>query len=121
MRTKMALLLSMAVMSLAPLVSHAAVQGASGSGTFTGALVGGKLTVVYECTGVAVGAAATTRMNACYLRDPATHRVLHMAHDRGCQLQPNADAATVIDIGTLGGNAPDNILGGQYRYHLPSP
>ena len=42
-------------------------------------------------------------------------------HDRGCQLQPNADAATIIDIGTLGGNAPDNILGGQYRYHLPSP
>jgi hypothetical protein len=44
-----------------------------------------------------------------------------LPHDRGCRLQPNSDAATLVDIGTLGGNAPDDILGGQYRSHLPPP
>ena len=33
-------------------------------------------------------------------------------HDRGRRLEPDADAATLVDIGTLGGNAPDDILGG---------
>jgi hypothetical protein len=28
-----------------------------------------------------------------------------LPHDRGCRLQPNSDAATLVDIGTLGGNA----------------
>jgi hypothetical protein len=44
-----------------------------------------------------------------------------LPYDHGCRLQPNADAATLVDIGTLGGNAPDDILGGQYRSHLPPP
>ena len=35
-------------------------------------------------------------------------------HERGGRFQPDADAATLIDIGTLGGNAPDDIRGGQY-------
>ena len=33
-------------------------------------------------------------------------------YDRGRRLEPDADAATLVDIGTLGGNAPDDILGG---------
>jgi len=33
-------------------------------------------------------------------------------YDRGRRLQPNADAATLVDVGALGGNAPDDILGG---------
>jgi len=42
-------------------------------------------------------------------------------HDRGRRLEPDADAATLVDIDTLGGDAPDNILGGQYRCHQPPP
>src|SRR3974390_523123 len=38
-------------------------------------------------------------------------------HHRGGRCQPNADAAALIDIGAFGGNAPDDILGGQYRCH----
>jgi hypothetical protein len=30
-------------------------------------------------------------------------------HDRGRRLEPDADATTLVDIGTLGGNAPDDI------------
>jgi hypothetical protein len=33
-------------------------------------------------------------------------------HDRRRRLEPDADAATLVDIGALGGNAPDDILGG---------
>src|SRR6516162_8986292 len=33
-------------------------------------------------------------------------------YDRGRRLEPDADAATLVDIGTLGGNAPDDMLGG---------
>jgi hypothetical protein len=40
------------------------------------------------------------------------------SHDRGGRLQPNADPAALVDIGTLGGNAPNDILSGQYRCHL---
>jgi hypothetical protein len=42
-------------------------------------------------------------------------------HDRGRRLQPNADAATLVDIRTFGGDAPDDIFGGQYRCHLSPP
>jgi hypothetical protein len=42
-------------------------------------------------------------------------------HDRGRRFKPNADAAALVDIGALGGNAPDDILGGQYRCHVPPP
>jgi hypothetical protein len=42
-------------------------------------------------------------------------------HDRGRRLEPDANAATLIDICTFDGNAPYNILGGQYRCHLPLP
>jgi hypothetical protein len=41
-----------------------------------------------------------------------------LAHDRSRRLQANADAGTLVDIGALGGNAPDDILGGQYRCHF---
>jgi hypothetical protein len=41
-----------------------------------------------------------------------------LPHDRSGWFQPDADAATLIDIGTLGGNAPDNFLGGQYQCHV---
>jgi hypothetical protein len=37
--------------------------------------------------------------------------------DHGYRPQPNADPAAVVDIGALGGYAPDDILGGQYRCH----
>jgi len=40
-----------------------------------------------------------------------------LPHDRGGRFEPNADGAALIDKDTLGGNAPDDILGGQYRRH----
>jgi len=33
-----------------------------------------------------------------------------LPHDRGDRFEPNADGAALIDKGTLGGNAPDDIL-----------
>ena len=39
-------------------------------------------------------------------------------HDRRRRFQPNADAAAMIDTGAFGGNAPDDIFGGQYPRHL---
>jgi hypothetical protein len=42
-------------------------------------------------------------------------------HDSGRRLQPNADATTLVDICTFGGDSPDDIFGGQYRCHLPPP
>jgi hypothetical protein len=44
-----------------------------------------------------------------------------LQHDRGGQFQPDADATTLIDIGTFGGNAPDDILGSQYSRHRSPP
>jgi len=41
-----------------------------------------------------------------------------LPHYLGCGLQPNADTAALVDIGALGGNAPDDILGRQYRCHF---
>jgi hypothetical protein len=38
-------------------------------------------------------------------------------HDRGGRFEPNADGAALIDEDALGGHAPDDILGGQYRRH----
>jgi hypothetical protein len=40
-----------------------------------------------------------------------------LPHDCCGWFQPNTDGATLIDKGTLGGNAPNDILGGQYRRH----
>jgi hypothetical protein len=40
-----------------------------------------------------------------------------LLHDRGGQLQPNTDYAAIIDKGTLGGDARDDILRRQYRRH----
>jgi hypothetical protein len=36
-------------------------------------------------------------------------------YDLGRRLQPDPDAAAFVDIGALGGNAPDDILSSQYR------
>ena len=44
-----------------------------------------------------------------------------LPHDRRRRFKTDADAATLVDIGALGGNAPDNILGGQYRCHQSPP
>jgi hypothetical protein len=33
------------------------------------------------------------------------------------RLKANADGAALVDKGTLGGNPPYDILGGQYRRH----
>jgi hypothetical protein len=41
-----------------------------------------------------------------------------LPHDRGGRFQPNTYGAALIDKGTLGGDAPDDILGGQDRRHL---
>jgi hypothetical protein len=40
-----------------------------------------------------------------------------LSHDRGGRFEPNTDGAAIVDKGALGGNAPDDILGGQYRRH----
>jgi len=42
-------------------------------------------------------------------------------YDCGRRFEPDADAATLVDIGALGGNTPDDILGGQYRCHWSPP
>jgi hypothetical protein len=41
-----------------------------------------------------------------------------LPHDRGGRPQPDSDAAALVDKGALGGNSPDDILGGQYRRHF---
>jgi hypothetical protein len=35
-----------------------------------------------------------------------------LAHDRGRRPQPDPDTSTLVNKGALGGNAPDDILGG---------
>ena len=40
-----------------------------------------------------------------------------LPHDRGYRFQANTDGAALIDKSTLGGDASDDILGGQYRCH----
>jgi hypothetical protein len=42
-------------------------------------------------------------------------------HDRGGGLDPNADTATLVNEGILGGNSPGDIFGSQYRRHVPPP
>jgi hypothetical protein len=42
-----------------------------------------------------------------------------LSHDRGCRLQPNADAAALIDKGAFGGYAPDNILNAAAPEAIP--
>jgi hypothetical protein len=37
-------------------------------------------------------------------------------HDRSRRFQPDADRAAFIDVGALGGDPSDDILGGQYRH-----
>jgi hypothetical protein len=44
-----------------------------------------------------------------------------LPHDRCGRFKPNADAAALIDISALGGNSTDDVLGGQYRCHVPLP
>jgi len=40
-----------------------------------------------------------------------------LPHDRCGRREPNTDAAALVDKGTLGGDPPDDILGGQYPRH----
>jgi hypothetical protein len=72
MKAKLALVVSSLVLAIVPVAGHSVPipEGVSGSGTFTGALVGGGFTVVYECTAAAVGAAASTHVDACVLKAP---------------------------------------------------
>jgi hypothetical protein len=44
-----------------------------------------------------------------------------LPHNRGRGFQPDADTTSIIDIGALGGNSPDDILGSQYRRHSAPP
>jgi hypothetical protein len=44
-----------------------------------------------------------------------------LPHDRSRRFEPDTDATTLVDIGVLGGNVPDDILGGQYRCHRSPP
>jgi hypothetical protein len=44
-----------------------------------------------------------------------------LPHDRSRGLQSNTNGTALVDIGTLGGNSPNHILGGQYRCHLLPP
>jgi hypothetical protein len=44
-----------------------------------------------------------------------------LPYDRSCRFEADADATPVINIGTLDGDAPDDILGGQNRRHLSPP
>jgi hypothetical protein len=41
-----------------------------------------------------------------------------LLHDRGRRFEADADPATLVDKGALGGNSSDGILGGQYRRHF---
>ena len=41
-----------------------------------------------------------------------------LLHDRGRRFEADAEPATLVDKGALGGNSSDDILGGQYRWHL---
>ena len=41
-----------------------------------------------------------------------------LPHDRGRRFEADADATPIINIGALGGDAPDDILSGQYRCHV---
>src|SRR6516164_4076019 len=57
-----------------------------------------------------------------YLRPRRPSKLLPVSpHDRRHQFQPNADAAALIDISAFGGNAPDDIIGGQYPRRLRPP
>jgi len=40
-----------------------------------------------------------------------------LPQDRRGWLEPNTDAALLVDKATLGGNPPDDILGPQYPRH----
>jgi len=44
-----------------------------------------------------------------------------LPHDRSGRFQPNADSAALIDKGTFGGNAPDDILGVNIGAIEPPP
>jgi hypothetical protein len=44
-----------------------------------------------------------------------------LPRDRGGRFEPNADRAALIDKGTLGGNAPDDIFGVNIGVIPPPP
>ena len=51
------------------------------------------------------------------LSPPRSELLAILPHDCGCLREANPDAAAFVDIGAFGGNAPDDILSGQYRCH----
>ena len=52
---------------------------------------------------------------------PAAKLLSVMPHNCRRRFEPNADTAILVDVGALGGNAPDDILGGQYCCHRSPP
>jgi hypothetical protein len=44
-----------------------------------------------------------------------------LPHDRSGRFDPDAYAATLIDVSAFSSDAPDDILGGQYRCHGSPP
>ena len=40
-------------------------------------------------------------------------------HYRRRRLRADADGAGVVEVGAVGGDAADEVLGGQHRCHLP--
>jgi len=38
--------------------------------------------------------------------------------DRCCRLRLDAEGAALVDVGAVGGEAPDEMLGGKYGCHL---
>ena len=91
---------------------------ASASGFFKAAVV-----CPFPASGMRYGSNSASGFgDRRYLRPRRPSKLLPVSpHDRRHQFQPNADAAALIDISAFGGNAPDDILGGQYPRRLRPP
>ncbi|MGH2728381.1 MAG: hypothetical protein ACRDKS_15540, partial [Actinomycetota bacterium] len=97
-RAKVAALLSVAVMAiLVPMTARAGLVGVRGTGTFTGVLALGGFEVYYLCDATAVGAAASTHIDDCYLRDAKTKARLDSTQQRAYP-GPAAFASRVVNV-----------------------